>query len=565
MIEMTRFLPFNIDVTGIGRDHTGCRYLEIRIRRERNNPTHLYIRQDELNESPAALFRALAIAGIPTITKHRKDRVLHELERRLDRIPLGQHDFDIASRVGWINGAFVTPWRTYCDKGSVDLVSLPSIHDDRRRWKPSGTLEEWRKTAEWAGDGNPLVKFAACVALTPPILELIGVDGFGFLIVGKSSTGRTTLSRFVGSAWRGDPTSSRGPLDSWNSTVNNVDRLAAARRDMMFVPDDTKDIEGGIGSKEGARNLAQMIFRLVGGVRKGRLTDSDEPPAQWRLLYWATSNQTVREIFEAGGLEWDPSYSVRLIEIPARREGGVFDQVPPGQTSSQFADYIRNRTQAAYGTPINGFLETVVAWRARNQAGMRGWLIARMNELRTSVDVCGNDGLQSRRLKAFGAVYAAGCLASKAGILPWTRDTIKDAVLNVHAAHVAHIMGAQPTRPDPTEVLRAYIRSHRADFVDVNMISYNFDSADLEAAPGFLTRTGGVGEFSFLPDTIRRIVGPRGLGPLLKALKRDGLLIHDHGTSEGTQKNQTKRRLCPAQPGDDGRRRVYCVDWHILD
>jgi len=97
------------------------------------------------------------------------------------------------------------------------------------------------------------------------------------------------------------------------------------------------------------------------------------------------------------------------------------------------------------------------------------------------------------------------------------------------------------------------------------MTSYDFDSADVEAAPGFITRTGGVSEFSFLPDTIRRIVGPRSLGPLLKALKRDGLLIHDHGISEGTQKNQTKRPLCRARPGDNGRRRVYCIDGRILD
>jgi hypothetical protein len=71
--------------------------------------------------------------------------------------------------------------------------------------------------------------------------------------------------------------------------------------------------------------------------------------------------------------------------------------------------------------------------------------------------------LSGRTLRAiadnFSLLYAAGCLAIKAGILPWTRPRLRKALLRQFAAIVVHLQSRRITPNMIRRVLRRRLRS----------------------------------------------------------------------------------------------------------
>ena len=57
-------------------------------------------------------------------------------------------------------------------------------------------------------------------------------------------------------------------------------------------------------------------------------------PREWRTIALTSSNRTLADVLERGGMQWDPSHGVRFIEIPITN---AFSDIPEGLFPAQFA------------------------------------------------------------------------------------------------------------------------------------------------------------------------------------------------------------------------------------
>lgn len=129
-----------------------------------------------------------------------------------------------------------------------------------------------------------------------------------------------------------DPAHKSGFMESWNTTSNALETTAASASGTLLVLDDTQHLTGSKALQ--AEAFARAIFTLTSGMEKarhttaGRLTD-------WRLIFWATSNHSLKDLLALGRVTYDASMSARLIEIPVSGRYGVFDCYPEDFTSRQ--------------------------------------------------------------------------------------------------------------------------------------------------------------------------------------------------------------------------------------
>ena len=181
-----------------------------------------------------------------------------------------------------------------------------------------------------------------------------------------------------------------------------------------------------------------------------------------------------------------------------------------------------------------------------------------MSSQRARLGIAGAAGLIDRVADVFCLIYAAGQLARKFGILPFSADELRYAVRDVYEGH-RRFVTKDAVESDPIAHVRTEIERLRGSFVDLDGQS-DIDPEALIEAPGLVRDTKRGREFIFLPKVFRRtFAGPFSIDALLAALKRGGFLICDAGPAKSSRKNQIKRHI--------GRQRVrvYCITGAILD
>lgn len=495
----------------------------------------------DLNVDPAALYRAAGEAGISLGSARAKAR----LRQLADTLPK-ESAFTVATKVGWNrHGTYVSPSRIYGESRRNVIPALDKILRPGR-WTPRGSLSRWKRALRRAGKRNPYVIFASCVPFLPPLLQLLDLEGVGFMTVGSSSTGKSKVTHLAASVWGGDRESKRGFLDTWGVTHSGLEPLSLQARDGFLAIDETKLANTGRGQQ--ASLLADAVFRLVSGSEKVTFSGS-RSETDWRLVYWTSSNQTLREILESGGAEYDESYAVRLIELPVFGTSGVFHHIPDGMAPADFADKIEQDSRSNYGAAIDAFLRDLVARRRENKSALVEWLRARMATMNTALAITGDHGSVARVAKYFAATYAAARLAQEIGILPWSTRDIRRSIVACYKAHRRHV-ASQASTSDPLDELNGYIGANLPQALDVRKGYALAKDGEIVRAPLILlpskSRDVEV-DFAMSSEAFEQAFGERARA-LLRALKRQGLLRHDQGKL--TIKRQIRR----------GRRdRVYCI------
>jgi len=533
---------FPVRITRAGRDAAGGWYVEIAVQCPDGQTVREVLSLARLSDAPNDLFRSLAKRGL-YFTPAKRAALL----KRLETLPAAS--FAVADRVGWHkhDGArlYVKPERVFGPDREDLVVCLPEEAVDSRRLR-RGSFAEWQKWAEAIGRDNPLLVFAACVSVVGPVLRILKRKSIGFMLVGPNSTGKTTATVFAGSIWGTRPDSLLGHAETWLKTAESFDHVMTRYNDGFLGLDETK--LAGRNAKQRADVVADVVFRVGDGLAKERFADGG-PGRAVRLAYFTTSNETLREIFAQADKPYDPSYDVRLLEIPVFGPHGVFHKLPQGMPADTFADTIRADAQRRCGFAIDCFLERLAGKLAADPAWVRRWLDERIAWAKRDLGK-GASGPAARRLDAFCVTYAAGRLASRWGILPWPKQTITAAVRSCYSAHAKHVAG-QAAAADPVTAVRAYIVEHHRTFYDAGEKLVRLSNDEFNAAPGFITRgKDGAVEFCFSTAMFSQQFGRNGkIKPVLMALQERNLLIHD------ADKNTAKRRV----RANVDRDRVYCI------
>jgi putative DNA primase/helicase len=337
-----------------------------------------------------------------------------------------------ATRVGWVfseDGALGFNLRDR-SLGDVDGFDFSRLLESKNllAMQESGDVEAWKSNVAMLAKGHPLLRFLLCLALTGPLLRLLGAESFGVHLCDVTSTGKTTGSLLACSVWGAANRPGSGPtlLFSFNSTTNALESLCESRNDMLMVFDE-------IGSHDGG-SFTVTIYRIAGGVQKGRLGRDGNlrECSEWQFTFITTGERSVLETLAEDTREGRvrSGQTVRLLNLDTDNR---IIRAKNQSEATEIVSTIRSAIIENYGSAGPEFVQRLIE-------AMRDDHIDR-DTLRETWDDCLDDlmvpNLENhhvRALRHLALVALAGLLAVDLDILPFTDAEILESV------HVARDM-----------------------------------------------------------------------------------------------------------------------------
>lgn len=548
----------DVTVSG-GYDPTAeTHYRVVAFEKPGNVSAEAILSVETLAAGERSVLLALGRAGLPVpIERSRRTALIQAIDA-----PSTANTLEIHSRVGWCKSEkagsediYVTPLMVYGGRSDIrlDLERVMGNH----HFAAAGTLQEWIEHVAALADGNRLLVFCLALAFVGPILRLLEAESFGVQLFNTTSLGKSITAMMAGSVWGGG-----GPLgfgQSWMTTANALDRTALAHNDAFLVLDET-----GLAEGEGSANsslVPKSAYRLVNGMEKARATDQARR-GSWRIVFLSTSEYSLADLASHAGIRLHGGQMVRLIDIPADggQNMGIFEEIHGAPDSEVFADTMKASACRYYGTASQRFLARLVEEVTEDAAGLKAWLHGRVNKyLDRASALRGASGPTMRVANHFASIFAAGCLASRYGVLPFKPAEIGRAVFRTHElVDLSRLATLPSTPPRPTDLVAIAaksIRAARKAFLDIATVK-SLDKDEWEAAAGGVKRKGGDVTYLFSSSAFRKICGSADPHSVKRALQATGFLV--------TYKDG-KKGIVQQFPEPLGRIRVTAICGSILN
>jgi hypothetical protein len=447
--------------------------------------------------------------------------------------------FSVATRSGWHKGSFVYPSGAVIGDQTFEVCLPNDVKRYGGKFCERGTLAGWQKLAALA-HGNTRLMMAMALAFVGPLGDLLKAEQVMIQLFGAAGSGKSAIATAAGAMWGCNldlplPTFS----ETWNNTVNKIDLIAVLHHAMFLVLDETKSIDDDEQRRKAFLVIAKALMRLAEGATKGRMTDV-AAAATWWMGIFSTSNLSLDEMARRDRCLIDDAHRTRLIDVPlacGARGSGAFEKLHGFTDHAALATELKRIAGKHCGVASTRFVEGLVAWRKRDERGLRDRLSERRDCYRRVVKrrIASGQRDLARLHEKFATIFAAGALAIKFGIVPWSNNELGNALLACEQAHVDLVAGAEPIRQqqqksDPMELLTAHVRQHRPEFIDLRkgLVERDADH-DHGTCVGYVNRApDGSNEFLFSNDKLREICGS--LAALLRLkqdLRSDGMLLED--------------------------------------
>ncbi len=309
-------------------------------------------------------------------------------------------------QAGWIDeGNFALPNAIYGANAANFVYQSESAHSNE--YNRSGTLQGWRDGVAALAVGNPLILTAVSAAFAGALLKLCGVESGGIHYYGRSSTGKTSTADAACSVWGGS-----GYRRSWKSTANGLEGVSQLFSDSLLVLDE-------IGQCE-PRDVGEIVYMIGNGRGKQRAarTGSAREIATWRCMVVSTGEMTGETKMQEGGFRIQAGQEMRLLNIPANRTYGAFDELHGAADGAAFSETIRRSALQHYGHAGAAYLERLTHNTAEISPAFQ--------QIKESFKTDGS-GQVSRAAARFAVIALAGELATDYGITGWTAGTATEA------------------------------------------------------------------------------------------------------------------------------------------
>jgi putative DNA primase/helicase len=314
-----------------------------------------------------------------------------------------------ALQVGWCDDSFVLPDAVIGPKASgVIFQSGERGHDEHTT---GGSLQSWQADISARAVGNPLLLMALSASFAGPMLERCNTEGGGIHFVGDSSTGKTTLLEAGCSVW-GGPNYRR----SWRATANGMEGAAALSNDCLLALDEISECD--------PREVGAIVYSLGNGRGKQRAGRSGNARAvsRWRCFVLSSGERSIATTMLEGGQRAKAGQAVRLLDIPAARKFGAWDDLHDLPSGTAFSDAIKRASVTHHGHAGRAFLEKLT----RDNRDFCA-LLERIKDLPV-LSADGGEGQDRRAAGRFALLALAGEVATEYGITSWPEgEAIKAA------------------------------------------------------------------------------------------------------------------------------------------
>jgi putative DNA primase/helicase len=501
--------------------------LQLRFPDKRGVVVEKFLSAESLYGEPSAAATGLARAGMRDVVNTAKAKAA--LAAYLGLVKAEAFTV-VAKRTGWTeaNGelVFVLPGQVFGAKRA--RVALAQEGKRLVVYRQAGTLAEWQEHIGKSAGDHLLMQFGIAIGWAGALLEMAGGESGGFHIHEVSTRGKTTVQQTGASLW-GKGTLTGGFIQRWRSTANNLEAVFASASDTCLILDELKQAAYG--------EVASIIYTLTGETGKGRLRAdaSARTPYTWRVLLLSSGETPIahrlkEDRYQRGGQSKEllGGATVRMIDIPADRAFGAFDQPPhiPNFNPAAFAEHMQEMAATYYGVAGPAFVKALLEEKVDSETLRRA-----VDEFVASVTEPGAAGQLRRVARRFGLVATAGLMAIGAGIVDWDPDRFVAGVRGLFGAwSKAHGSG-----PIEEALLLERVRDFFAAFGESH-----FDSADeapdlhsLKDRPvadraGYRTGYGGSRTWYMLVPALRKLVAPVDLQKAAEILHKHGMLEKGH-------------------------------------
>lgn len=305
-----------------------------------------------------------------------------------------------ALQVGWCGDSFVLPDTVIGPK--ADSVIFQSGERGQDEHTLAGTLAGWQAEISARAVGNPLLLLALSASFAGPMLVRCNAEGGGMHYVGDSSTGKTTAIEAACATW-GGPNFRR----SWRATANGMEGAAALFNDCLLALDEISECD--------PREVGAIVYALGNGRGKQRAgrTGSARAVTRWRCFVLSSGERSIGTTMQEGGHRAKAGQSVRLLDIPAERAFGAWDNLHGMASGTEFSDEIKRAAATHYGHAGRAFLERLTCDR-RNFCA----LLERIKRL-AEFSAEDGEGQERRAAGRFALLALAGEVATEYGITGW--------------------------------------------------------------------------------------------------------------------------------------------------
>lgn len=305
-----------------------------------------------------------------------------------------------ATTVGWAGKSFVLPHEVIGDASAQVVFQADGRVGDE--CAVQGSLDEWRRDVARLAVGNSLMLISLCAAFAGPLLRDCHAENGGIHIIGNSSSGKSTLLKVAASAWGGS-----GYRRSWRATSNGLEGAAALHNDALLALDEISEAD--------PREVGSIIYMLGNGVSKTRAsrTGGSRPVTRWRVIVMSTGEFSLGATMEEAGARQKAGHAVRLLDLPANRQHGVFDELHEFTSGALLSNHLQSSAEAHFGHAARRFIAEMITDPTDHAAAL-----AKLRES-AHFDLPGMDQQEVRAAARFALLAYAGELASHYGITGW--------------------------------------------------------------------------------------------------------------------------------------------------
>jgi putative DNA primase/helicase len=324
-----------------------------------------------------------------------------------------------SSQIGWyglspdLPDLFVLPDVTVGTGG--DSVVFQTAERLSNQFTSAGSLAQWQQTiSDWAV-GNCTLTVSICAGFAGCLIVKTNAESGGIHWDGQSSMGKTVLLEASASIWGG-----RGFVRTWRTTANGMEGAATLSNDCLLPLDEINECE--------PRHIGSIAYALGNGIGKQRASREGRARSvhRWRTFVLSSGEKTLADAMLAGGIVAQAGQEVRLLNIPAERAHGVWDDLHGFADGAAFTDAIRSASRTYYGVAGRAFLEGLTG----ETANLREALEAIKEKFRPLV----KGGQDERAAGRLALCALAGVLASKYGVVNWPEGTSINAAIEVFKA-----------------------------------------------------------------------------------------------------------------------------------
>jgi len=351
----------------------------------------------------------------------------------------------LAHRMGWHGQSFVIGNDVISTDTSKSLILDGPIKQYAAKFDQKGILSDYQSKVLRRASHSSRLMTGIALALLVPLARIIGLENGGLNIVGPAATGKTTILRVIGSFYGGGTSPY---IESWLMTDNAPATLGFAHCDLPLLLDESDALEPD-QTKAGSR-LKALVHRLALGQQKAqshRALGDDSMLTDFHVIFGSTSEHRLAAFMRQGGSAITGGLAARLVDVPADAGKGlkIFEKLPRDVTADQYLQRLNRACHLYCGVAGRTYLGRLVTEVAKDGRGLEAFLA---DHMRTFENKIANDPQVDPRIRRrFAALFAAGQLGLRYGVLHPSCDWFMDAIASCYRAAIASQPGLSISAP----------------------------------------------------------------------------------------------------------------------